>query len=102
MEIDSELIRAETARQSGNEGKARVCARRAAGLAARDFLARHAIRLDNESAYEALQILVTFPGLDPDLKEAALHLTARVNEDFKLPGDVDLIGEARKLIGGLS
>ena len=101
-EIRTELEGAETARLLGNEGRARVCARRAAGLAARDFFVRHKARANTSSAYKALQELATYPGLAPELKQAAAHLTMRITEEFTLPVEVDLIAEARKLIGGLS
>jgi hypothetical protein len=101
LEINAELQNAERARQAGNEGRARVCARRAAGIAARVFLDRHALRLRDRSAYTALLALAEFPGLAPDLRAAALHLVTRVTEEFTLPVDVDLIADARKLIGGL-
>ena len=101
MDIESELEQAERARLAGNEGRARVCARRAAGIAARGFLSRHGIRLKDASAYTALQALAEFPGLAPDLRMAALHLITRLTEEFTLPMDADLIADARKLIGGL-
>jgi len=101
-EIINELEKARTARATGNEGKTRVCARRAAGIAARDFLIRHGVRVVRSSAYVALQELAAFPGLAPDLKQAATNLTLRVNVEFSLPDYIDLIAEARKLIGGLS
>lgn len=108
-EIYAELEQADVARASGNEGLARVCARRAAGMAARFFLTRHDVRLFDAaqgetrigSAYMALQTLATFPGLAPNLKQAAVHLTMRVSEEFHLPPGIDLIDEAHKLIGGL-
>jgi len=101
QEIETELQNAERARLAGNEGRARVCARRAAGIAARGFLARHALRLRDKSAYTTLQALAEFPGLAPDLQIAALHLVTRVTEEFTLPMDADLIADARTLIGGL-
>ena len=101
LEIEIELQNAERARLAGNEGRARVCARRAAGIAARNFLTRHAIRPKDRSAYTALQTLAEFPGLSPDLRIATLHLVTRVTEEFTLPVDADLIADARKLIGGL-
>lgn len=108
-EIFAELKQADAARSAGNEGRARVCARRAAGIAAREFLLRHGIRPPDVaqrrtrvgSAYDALQTLAAVPGLDPELKQAAVHLTLRVNEDFTLPVKVDLIAEARKIVEGL-
>jgi hypothetical protein len=101
LEIASELDKAERARLVGNEGRARVCARRAAGIVARDFLTRHRVQLRNASAYTALQTLAAFPGLAPGLRVAALHLVTPVNEAFTLPLKVDLITDARKLIEGL-
>jgi hypothetical protein len=108
-EIYTELERAKAARAAGNEGRARVCARRAAGMAARFFLTRHEVRrfepaqgeIRSASAYEALQTLAMFPGLAPDLKQAAVYLTMRVRREFHLPPGIDLIDEAHKLIGGL-
>jgi hypothetical protein len=100
-DMESELQNAERARLAGNEGRARVCARRAAGIAARNFLARHALRLRDHSAYTALQVLAEYPGLAPDLRIATRHLVTRVTEEFTLPVDADLIDDARKLIGGL-
>jgi hypothetical protein len=102
LDIESELENAERARLAGNEGRARVCARRAAGIAARDFLARHGVRLHNTSAYVALQTLAEFPGLSADLRTAAIHLTTRVTDEFTLPINADLIADARQLIGGLN
>jgi hypothetical protein len=97
----AELENARRARLNGNEGRARVCARRAAGMAARDFLTRRGVRQHTVSAYEALRALEQFPGLAPDLQAAASHLTLRVSEEFILPVDVDLIAEAQKLIDRL-
>jgi hypothetical protein len=100
-EIETELENAERARAAGNEGRARVCARRAAGMAARDFLARNDVQVKG-SAYEVLKVLEAFPGLSPDLRAVAAHLTLRVSEEFTLPAGIDLILETRKLIGGLN
>ena len=96
---------AESARLDGNEGRARVCARRAAGLAAQEFLERNGFqhfaqahgRSRTTSAYQALQVLAQYSGLAPDLRQSARYLTLRVNDDFLLPASVDLIAEARKL-----
>jgi hypothetical protein len=99
--IEAELKNAESARLAGNEGRARVCARRAAGIAARSFLTRHGAGIRKDSAYESLKMLAAYPGLAPDLQSAAGHLITRVTEEFTLPQNVDLIAEARKLIGGL-
>jgi HEPN domain-containing protein len=99
--LELEFERAADARVRGNEGQARVCARRAAGIAIREYYARRGQSVRTPSAYDLLQVLVDEPYLSPDLKQAAAYLTLRVTEEFKLPIDVDLIEEARKLSEGL-
>jgi len=95
-DIEAEFEKAEQARGRGNEGQARVCARRAAGIAIREYLTRRGIRPPSTSAYDLLNMLKDDPSLSPDLKLIADHLTLRVTEEFKLPVDVDLVGEAKK------
>jgi hypothetical protein len=99
--IEKELEYAARARADGNEGRARVCARRAAGLAGRIYLSQHGVRLGNTSALEVLKILAETPSLPPEMRIAAERLTLRVNEEFSLPPDIDLLAEAKTLIGGL-
>jgi len=94
-EIESEFEKAEQARARGNEGQARVCARRAAGIAIREYLTRQGIRPPSVSAYDLLNLLKEDPSLPADLRLIADHLTLRVNEEFKLPVNADLIAEAR-------
>jgi HEPN domain-containing protein len=94
-EIAAELERAEQARSRGNEGQARVCARRAAGIAIREYLNRKGIRPPSPSAIDLLNLIKDDALLSPDLKLIADHLTLRVNEEFNLPIQADLIAEAR-------
>ena len=89
------------ARARGNEGQARVCARRAAGIAAREYFVRRGQTIRTPSAYDLLKLLIEDPSLRDDLRQIAAHLTLRVNEEFKLPVDIDLIVEAKKLCEGL-
>jgi hypothetical protein len=95
-EIDAEFERAILARQRNNEGQARVCARRAAGIAVREYLLQRGIRPPSTSAYDLLNLVRQDPLFPPDLKPIAEHLTVRVTEEFKLPIDVDLVAEARE------
>ena len=95
--IDLEFQRADEARAKKNEGQARVCARRAAGIAVREFLTRRGTPPRTASAYDLLNLLKDDPHLSPDLKLIADHLTLRVTEEFKLPVDADLVAEARTL-----
>src|SRR5690349_21425240 len=95
-EIQAEFEKAEQARARGNEGQARVCARRAAGIAVREYLTRQGVRPPSVSAYDLLNSIKSDLRLSPDLRSIAEHLTLRVNEEFKLPIHADLIAEARQ------
>ncbi len=94
-EIQAEFEKAEQARARGNEGQARVCARRAAGIAAREYLSRGGMRPRTSSAYDVLRLLADDPSVPTNVKEAALRLTLRVDEEFRLPPGIDLLAEAR-------
>ena len=96
-EIHTELELARQARKSGNEGKARVCARRAAGMALRKFFERSRISAMGKSSYQLIQTFADLPGLDPRLRQSAINLSVKVNESFNLPEEVDLISEANFL-----
>jgi hypothetical protein len=95
LQLEAEFERAVQARARENEGQARVCARRAAGIAIREYLSRRGIRPPSTSAYDLLNMIKEDPALPPGLKRIADHLTVRVTEEFKLPLDVDLVAEAR-------
>jgi len=94
--LQIEFERAAQARAKGNEGRARVCARRAAGIAIHEYFARHERRVPTASAYDLLNLLKDDP-LPAEMKTIVEHLTARVTEEFKLPVDADLVAEARIL-----
>jgi len=100
-QLASEFEHAERARAEGNEGRARVCARRAAGIAIREYFLRRGIPFSGTSAYDLLGRLIESPEIRPDLKKNCIHLTLRVSEDFRLPVKVDLIEESRQLCGAL-
>ncbi|MFH2103325.1 MAG: hypothetical protein ABIJ39_08225 [Chloroflexota bacterium] len=95
--INEELQSAEDARLAGNEGRARVCARRATGIAIREYFQMEGINLPTRSVITLLEKFSTLPGIEPDLQQAARYLTTRITEDLKLPVTLDLIAEARKL-----
>lgn len=92
-----EINRAHEVRARDNEGQARVCARRAAGIALREYFKRRDIQVASPSAYDLLNILLEMDDLPADLRQSAGYLTLRVNEQFKLPVDVDLVKEAQTL-----
>jgi HEPN domain-containing protein len=100
-EMQAEFERAGRARTRGNEGQARVCARRAAGIAAREYFTRRGEKIRTPSAYDLLNRLAQDPSLSNELRRSAGYLTLRVNEEFTLPVNVDLVAEARKLCNEL-
>jgi hypothetical protein len=100
-QLETELADADSARAIGNEGRARVCCRRAAGKAIREYLSRRGISASEKSAYDLINQLTEMPDIPPDLKEICVHLTMRVSEEFTLPADVDLVDETRQLCSAL-
>lgn len=95
--LQREFEMAEAARLRGNEGQARVCARRAAGIALREYFSRRGVFARSQSAYRLLQEFARLEDVAPDLREFAARLTLRVTEEFNLPLDADLIQDARTL-----
>ncbi|MFH2040666.1 MAG: hypothetical protein ABIJ65_14640, partial [Chloroflexota bacterium] len=96
-QIEMEFHKAILARNNGKEGQARVCARRAAGIAVRGFFEQNNFPIQNKSVYELLLSLINRPGIPSIAKQNAINLTMRVTESFSLPINVDLIEEARSL-----
>jgi hypothetical protein len=92
-----EINQAEKARQQSNEGRARVCARRAAGIVVEEYFNRKGIKLPYGSAYDYLKYSLSSPDLSPKARLITEHLLLKVNTDYKLPIEADLIDEARKL-----
>ncbi len=101
MLIKQELERALMARGRGNEGMARVCARRAVGFAIGDFLEQAGYPAPGESAYDRLRFLSNLPSISDEVRQVAGHFLLRVTPEYMLPVDIDLIAEARWLIAEL-
>jgi hypothetical protein len=96
-DFEDELRKAEAARLAGNEGMARVCARRAAGIVVGEYLRRRGIEFSDPSAYERLKLLSELPGVPPSAQELARHFLVRITPQGLLPIEADLIAEARLL-----
>jgi hypothetical protein len=95
--FEKELDRAQQARGRGNEGQARVCARRAAGIAAAEYFRRRGHTPTSGSAIDVLSQLALEPSLSAESASLLAHLLQKVDTEFKLPAGVDLIAEARLL-----
>ncbi len=97
-DIDAELAQARKAREAGNEGQARVCARRAAGVAIREWYRRRLETGWHGDALKQLQRLQADPLTPENVRAAAQRLTTRVDFDHALPFADDPIEDARGII----
>lgn len=95
--IDQELAWGEKARQGGFEGRARVCARRAAATAVREYFRIKAILIPGTSAVDVLEALLVVEGIPEEVRQAAQRLLLRVDEDYSLPDNIDLLADSRWL-----
>jgi hypothetical protein len=92
-EYNKEIERALLARSNGNEGMARVCARRAAGIIIGEYLNRRGYSSLSNSAYERLSIFNGLPDVEKIYKEIANHFLMKVDPDHNLPMKADLISD---------
>jgi hypothetical protein len=95
--FDSEIKKAQQARSRGNEGQARVCARRAAGVIATEFLARRGLAAKGASTMHVLSQLRCYPSFPPEQASLIDALLRQVDAEFNLPPGMDLIAEACRL-----
>ena len=98
IKIQEELLLAKQSRLEGNEGRARVCARRAAGAAVLDYLIKQGKLINPENTYQTLVIFRSIKGLPDRVEQALDRLIQRVDHEYQLPPGVDLIKEANILI----
>jgi hypothetical protein len=95
--FDGELAHAQAARASGNEGMARVCARRAVGILIGEYLRLRGISYAKPSAYDRIKYLLDLDSVPVEAQRVLAHFLLRIDTDHNLPLEVDLIGEARWL-----
>lgn len=99
--IDHELEHAKRSRESGNEGKARVCARRAAGYALEAYLLSTFDRNPSKNAYLNLKWFAERKTVPSNLRAAAKRLSTHVGKNHEIPFDEDPLDDARLLIEAL-
>jgi hypothetical protein len=100
--IDAELEYARKVRAEGNEGMARVCARRAAGWAIGVYQKEHlGIENIHHSAYYLLNWFQLQEHIKPEDREAAIRLTTQITESHELPHPEDPILDAQQIINSL-
>ena len=96
--VEREFATARQAAAVGNDGMARVCARRAAGEAIAfwlQFNERPGWRPDAMSRIRHLEADPSFP---PDVRAAAMRLMARVTKEFASPSSTDPIEDSNVII----
>jgi hypothetical protein len=100
-EVEREMKLALEAREQGREGRARVCARRAAGQAIAVFHQRETGIQPQANYYRLLRWFQDVDGVAEELKLAAARLTTRVTPEYTLPHPHDPLRDARVLIEAL-
>jgi hypothetical protein len=95
--FQTEITRAEDARSRGNEGMARVCARRAVGIVLGEYLRRRNIPAGITSAYDRLRQVEKIPDFPVDIFPLVRHFLVRISTNYTLPIDADLVMEARQI-----
>ena len=96
--IDNELALGREAAAVGNAGRARVCARRAAGWAIQAWYQRQEGMGWAGDALNQLQRLQSDAAVPPPVRQAAERLSTKVGVDHRLPFDDDALEDARKII----
>jgi hypothetical protein len=105
--ITIELQKAFDAQRSGKEGLARVCARRAAGWAIKEYIRAKGIKLDTPGALDHIKYFHNQEDTKKDIRKILLHMTQKMVKDsleedsyWPLP-DVNLVEEAHWLVENL-
>lgn len=98
MDLQSELTHAREAQAAGNPGKARVCARRAAGWAIREFYRKRAGAGWGGDALKQLRHLSADESAPDAIRHAAERLTTKVDHDHQVPFAEDPVADAGLIV----
>lgn len=93
-EIENEIAGARYAQSLGNEGRARVCARRAAGKALAWFAAKFPRPAWGPDAMTMLKKCKDDPSFSADARDSAARLCERISADFIYPSGTDPVRDA--------
>jgi hypothetical protein len=97
-EVQSELQAARKATRDQMTGRSRVAARRAAGIALMEYNRWNAFTQTTTNFYDLLMAFSTQAGLPEKIQQAARRLCQRVDGQYNLPDDYDLIEDAEMLV----
>jgi len=100
--IEQELAAAEAARQDSNDGKARVCARRAVACATEAWLVQRSIPRWRGDAMAHLRKIQQDESFPLPIRQAAERLSTPVTRQHAAPFTTDPIADARLIIAHLS
>ncbi len=100
--IERELAAAEAALKDANDGKARVCARRAVALATEAWLERLPVKKWRGDAMEYLRQIQQDSSFPLPIRQAAERLSTAVPKQHAAPFTTDPIGDARVIIAHLN
>jgi hypothetical protein len=99
--IEQELGAAEAAWKEGNEGKARVCARRAVARATEQWMERLPLRRWRGDAMEHLRQIQQDASFPLPIRQAAERLSTKVTQQHTVPFTTDPISDAKLIIAHL-
>jgi hypothetical protein len=99
--IKLELDQAYMYRARGNEGRARVCARRAAGWAVAIFRQQRFGAETHHNAYQQLRWFRKLENIPAELRKAADRLTTHVTPSHDLPHQQDPLQDAEMIVSAL-
>ncbi len=100
--IEQELAVAEAAWKDANEGKARVCARRAVALATDWWLDRLPVRRWRGDAMEHLRQIQQDASFPLSIRQAAERLSTKVTKRDLAPFTTDPISDAKLIVAHLA
>jgi hypothetical protein len=99
--IEQELAAAQAAQQNSNDGKARVCARRAVAIATEAWLARLPLPRWRGDAMEHLRQIQQDASFPLPIRQAAERLSSPVTRQHTTPFTTDPVADARLIIAHL-
>ena len=100
--IEHDLAAAEAAWKNDNDGKARVCARRAVARAAEEWLERRSTARWPGDAMEHLRQIQQDASFPLPIREAAERLSTKVTHRQTAPFTTDPISDAKLIIAHFS
>ena len=100
--IEQELAAAAAAWKDSNEGKARVCARRAVALSTEGWLERLPVRRWRGDAMEHLRQIQQDASFPLPIRQAAERLSTKVTQRHAAPFTTDPISDAKLIIAHFS